>query len=177
VILRVVTLRCGVPTELLTGDDLGAIGHASFDAEDPLGVVAELVPAVDADRLADPSDDVYALSLAAEISERSGDLALAVVLAARAARIGETRGPRYGHASALYGELLLRAGPEDEGMTVLSGLRWLLRSHENAVYYLSEALEQAGRTEMAVQWLTAALETALERRSAVASRRGDRVYE
>jgi hypothetical protein len=48
---------------------------------------------------------------------------------------------------------------------------------KNAIHYVSEALDQAGHTEVAVQWLTAALETALERRNAVASRRGDRVYE
>lgn len=142
-----------------------------------MSVVAELVEAVDGGRLADPADDVYALSLAAEIAERSGDLTLAVTLAARAAGAAETRGPRHGHARALYAELLLRAGREDEGMAILGALRGSLTSDESAIYYVSEALEQVGRVELAVQWLTAALETALERRSAVASRRGHRVYE
>jgi hypothetical protein len=166
-----------VPSDLLSSDDLDAVGHASFNADDPLGVVAELVAAVDGSRLANPDDDVYALSLAAEIAERSEDLPLAVTLAGRAAAIAETRGPRFGHARALYGELLLRSGREDEGMAVLGGLRGLLTSDENAIYYVSEALEQAGHTQVAVRWLTAALEAALERRNAVVSRRGDRVYE
>lgn len=166
-----------MPSDLLTSDDLDAIGHASFGADDPLSVVAELVAAVDGSRLANPDDDVYALSLAAEIAERSDDLPLAVTLAGRAAASAQARGPRFGHARALYGELLLRLGREDEGMAVLGGLRGLLTSDENAIYYVSEALEQAGRTEVAVQWVTAALQTALQRRAAVASRRGDRVYE
>jgi hypothetical protein len=62
-------------------------------------------------------------------------------------------------------------------MTVLSGLRGLLTLDENAVYYVSEALEQAGRAEVAVQWLTAALDMALERRSAVAALRGSQTYQ
>jgi hypothetical protein len=173
----VAALPYGVPADVLTSDDLDAVGHTSFDADDPLSMVAELVAAVDGSRLANSEDDVYALSLAAEIAERCDDLSLAVTLAGRAAAIAQARGPRFGHARALYGELLLQAGREDEGMAVLGGLRGLLTSDENAVYYVSEALEQAGRTEVAVRWVTAALETALERRSAVASRRGDRMYE
>jgi hypothetical protein len=166
-----------VPSELLTSDDLDAIGHASFSADDPLSVVAELVEAVDGRGLANQDDDVYALSLAAEIAERCDELLMAVTLAGRAAAIAETRGSRFGHARALHGELLLRSGREAEGMAVLGGLRGLLTSDENAIYYVSEALEQTGHIELAVQWLTAALETALQRRNAVASRRGDRVYE
>jgi len=32
-----------MPTELLTSDDLYSIGHASFEADDPLSVVGELI--------------------------------------------------------------------------------------------------------------------------------------
>lgn len=138
--------------------------------------MATLVAAVDGARLADPDDAVYALSLAAEISERSGDLPGAVELAGRAATLAQALGPRFGHARALYGQLLFQSGRDAEGMAVLSGLRRLLTRDENAVYYVSEALEQVGRTELAVQWLTAALETALERRSAVAALRGSPTY-
>jgi hypothetical protein len=44
-------------------------------------VVAELVAAVDEGRLADVADTCYALSLAAEIAERPGELTWAVELA------------------------------------------------------------------------------------------------
>jgi hypothetical protein len=166
-----------VPADLLTSDDLDDLGHESFRVDDPGEIVAKLVAAVDGQRLANPDDAVYALSLAAEISERSDDLAGAVGLAGRAATLAQTLGPSFGHARALYGQLLLRSGRDTEGMAVLSGLRGLLTRDENAVYYVSEALEQAGRTEVAVQWLTAALDTALERRSAVAALRGSQTYQ
>lgn len=117
------------------------------------------------------------LSLAAEIAERQGELERAVALAGRAAEASHARRPDYGHPRALYGELLIRSGREEEGLAVLGALRPLLTRDEDAIYYVSEALEQADRTDVAVQWLTAALDTALQRRSAVVSRRGDRVYE
>jgi hypothetical protein len=62
-------------------------------------------------------------------------------------------------------------------MAVLAALRESMLHYETAVYYVSEALEQGGHPEIAVQWLTVALETALQRRSEVASQRGTRVYE
>jgi tetratricopeptide (TPR) repeat protein len=166
-----------VPLDLLTSDDLDDLGHESFSVADPGEIVSRLVAAVDGDRLADRDDAVYALSLAAEISERSGDLPGAVGLAERAAVLAQELGPRFGHARALYGQLLLRSGRDADGLAVLSGLRGLLTRDQNAVYYVSEALEQAGQTEVAVQWLTAALETALERRSAVAALRGSQTYQ
>jgi tetratricopeptide (TPR) repeat protein len=166
-----------VLTDLLTSDDLDDLGHESFRVDDPGEIVAKLVAAVDGERLANPDDAVYALSLAAEISERCDDLPSAVELAGRAATLAQQLGPSFGHARALYGELLLRSGRDAEGMAVLSGLRGLLSRDENAVYYVSEALEQAGRTDVAVQWLTAALDTALERRSAVAELRGSHTYQ
>jgi hypothetical protein len=73
--------------------------------------------------------------------------------------------------------LLLLAGREAEGLAVLGELRPLLLRDESAIYYVSEALEGAGRSELAVDWLTPALETALQRRSALAAHRGGRVYE
>jgi hypothetical protein len=132
---------------------------------------------VDERRLVDPDDDIYALSLAAEISRRTGGLSAAVGYAQRAAGLAEARGPRYGHARALYGELLLQSGRHSDGMAVLGGLRGLMTREEDAVYYVSEALEQAGHAEVAVEWLTVALETALLRRTAVAGQRGTEVYE
>jgi hypothetical protein len=127
--------------------------------------------------LADQGDACYALALAAEIAERQGQLEPAVELAGRAAEASHARGPDYGHPRALYGRLLLLAGREAEGLAVLGELRPLLLRDESAIYYVSEALEGAGRIELAVDWLTPALETALQRRSAVAADRGGRVYE
>lgn len=161
---------------MLTSEDLDLLGHESFRVAVPLEIVAELVAAVDEGRLADPDDDVYALSLAAEISRKADDMQGAVGYAERAAGLAEARG-RDGHARALYGELLLRAGRESDGLAVLGGLRGLLTRDENAVYYVSEALEQSGYVEVAVEWLTAALETALRRRADVAAQRGSRIYQ
>jgi SEC-C motif-containing protein len=165
-------------TGLLTSENLDDLGQSAFDVEDPLAVVAELVAAVDEGRLADAAETGYALALAAEIAERQGDLELALALAARAAQASRAHGrPRDGYNRALYGQLLLRLGRDDEGMAQLGALRPLLVTDEDAVFYVSEALEAAGRADVAVQWLTAALETALQRRAAVAARRGDAVYE
>jgi hypothetical protein len=165
-------------TDLLTSDDLEELGHAAFDAEDPLTVVAELVAAVDAGRLADVADTGYALALAAEIAVRQGDLEAAAGLAGRAAQASRVHGrPDYGYPQALHGELLLRLGRRDEGMAELNALRGLLTQDEDAVSYVSEALHAGGHTEVAVVWLTVALEAALAKRLAVASRRGEPVYE
>jgi hypothetical protein len=165
-------------TDLLTSEDLDELGHLAFDVEDPLTVVAELVAAVDAGRLADAADTSYALALAAEIAERHGDLEAAAGLAGRSAQASRVYGrPGYGYPQALHGELLLRLGRQHEGMAELSALRGLLTRDEDAVSYVSEALQAAGHTEVAVEWLTVALETALAKRLAVASRRGEPVYE
>lgn len=169
-------LPWGVPGKVLTSEDLDLLGHESFRAAAPLEIAAELAAAVDEGRLADPVDDVYALSLAAEISLKADDLLGGLRYAERAASLAAA-GDRDGHARALYGELLLRAGREAEGMAVLAELRDSMLHDENAVYYVSEALEQGGHAEVAVQWLTVALETALRRRSEVASLRGTQVYE
>jgi hypothetical protein len=66
---------------LLTSDDLDEIGAASLEVADPLAVAAELVEAVDQERLAHRSDIGYALMLAAEITERAEDLDGALVVA------------------------------------------------------------------------------------------------
>lgn len=166
-----------MPGSLLTSEDLDLLGRESFRVEDPRVIVAELVAAVDGSRLADPDDDVYALSLAAEISRKAGDLPGALGYAERAAGFAEARGPRYGHARALYGELLLCSGRDADGLAVLGGLRGLMTRDENAMYYVSDALEQAGHADVAVDWLTVALETALQRRASVAGQRGSEVYE
>jgi broad specificity phosphatase PhoE len=163
---------------LLTSEDLDELGHSAFAAEDPLAVVAELVAAVDAGRLADVADTSYALALAAEITERQGDLETAAGLAGRASQAKRAYGrPEYGYPQALHGELLLRLGRVDEAMVELSALRPMLTQDEDAVSYVSEALHAGGQTEVALEWLTGALQAALATRLEVASHRGEPAYE
>ena len=60
----------------------------------------------------------------------------------------------------MYGELLL-LGRVDEAMVELNTLRPRLTRDEDAVSYVSEALHAGGQIEVALEWLTAVLETAL----------------
>jgi SEC-C motif len=148
-------------TGLLTSDDLDEIG-CSF-SDQPFEVAAELVDAVDQGRVADAADTGYALMLAAEITERAGDLPAAQVLVGRAVEAYRRHGGPDSYPRAFHAELLLRLGREDEAMAELTALRPLLSEDPNVVSYLSEALEAGGRAEIAEQWLTAALHTALQR--------------
>jgi hypothetical protein len=151
---------------LLTCGDLDEIGGAAFDAEDPRTVAAELVDAVEQGRVADQADVGYALMLAAEITERGGDLDAAVVLAERAVRVYQQDADRDdGYARSVRAGLRRRLGREDEGLAELDRLRRLLTRDTAAVSYVSEALEAGGRPEIAEQWLSAALETSRQRKS------------
>lgn len=148
---------------LLTSEDLDEIGHWAFAADDPRVVVAELVEAVEAGRVADAADSGYALLLAAEIAERAGDLAAALGLAQRAVAAYRAGGDtECGFPRAFQAGLLLRLGRDEEAMTQFAALRPLLGRDPDAAGYVGEALEAGGRAELAVQWLTAALATALQ---------------
>lgn len=159
----------------LTTDDLDEIG-CSFSVQ-PFEVAAELVAAVDRGLVADQADTGYALILAAEITDRAGDLEAAQVLAARAVEAYRVHDDPDSHAQVFHAELLLRLGREDEGMAELAALRPLLFEDAGVVSCLSEALERGGHPEIAEQWLTAALHTALQRRQALDFRRGEPAYE
>ncbi len=162
-------------TRLLTTDDLDEIG-CSF-SDQPFEVAAELVDAVDRGLVVDPADTGYALMLAAELTNRAGDLQATEVLAERAVEAYRVHGDPDGYAQAFHAELLLRLGREDEGMAELTALRPLLSEDAGAVSYISEALERGGHPEIAEQWLTVALHTALQRRQALDSQRGEPAYE
>lgn len=166
---------CCVPLgDLLTSADLDEIGHAAFDADEPLMVAGELVTAVDEGRVADQADVGFALILAAEITEREGDLGGALVLAERAVEAYRKWGDaEYGFPRAFRAELLLRVGREAEAMAEFTELRPLMGQDPDAVSYVSEALETGGRAEIAEQWLSEALLAALRRREALAGRRGE----
>lgn len=147
---------------LLTSDDLDALGADAQAARDPRPYALELVDAVESGRLADPDDAGYALSLAAEARERAGDHDDALALSARAVTTAaETVDAQWLHAT--HAERLLRLGREDEGMAALATLRPLLHRDPDAVGPIVEALTETGRAELAEQWLTAALLTAMER--------------
>lgn len=124
-------------------------------------MVAELVAAVDERRLADPADAGYALTLAAEITERQGDLAPALGLVDRA--VGLYRDDTDGFARAYRGDLLARLGRDDEALAEFTALRPRLQRDPDAATYLSEAMEECGYAPIAEQWLTAALESVLDR--------------
>ena len=147
---------------LLTADDLDGIGADAQAARDPRPYAVELVDAVEGGRLADPDDAGYALSLAAEARELAGDHEEALALSARAATTGEgTVDATW--LQAIHGERLLRLGREDEGMAALAALRPLLHRDVDAVGPVVEALTETGRAELAEQWVTAAMLTAMER--------------
>jgi tetratricopeptide (TPR) repeat protein len=161
-------------TEPLTSDDLDEIGQAAVDADDPLKVATELVGAVEQGRLADKADTGYALSLAAEITEREDDLDAALALADRAVEAYRVHGDAGdGYPRAFRAELMLRLGQEDKAMAEFAALRPLMGPDPDAVSYVSEALQAAGQAEIAEQWLSAALETALERCDGPSPRRAD----
>ena len=147
---------------LLTADDLDGIGADAQAARDPRPFAVELVAAVEGGRLADPDDAGYALSLAAEARELAGEHEEALALSARAATTGE--GTVDGTwLQAIHAERLLRLGREDEGMAALAALRPLLHRDVDAVGPVVEALTETGRAELAEQWVTAAMLTAMER--------------
>ena len=147
---------------LLTADDLDGIGADAQAARDPRPFAVELVAAVEGGRLADPDDAGYALSLAAEARELAGDHEEALALSARAATTGEgTVDATW--LQAIHAERLLRLGREDEGMAALAALRPLLHRDVDAVGPVVEALTETGRAELAEQWVTAAMLTAMER--------------
>jgi len=159
--------------ELLTSDDLDEIGHAAFDADEPLVLAGELVAAVEQGRVAEKPDIGFALILAAEITDREGDLGGALALAERAVEAYRRWGDaQYGFPRAFRAELLLRVGRENEAMAEFAALRPLMSRDPDAVSYVSEALETGGRAEVAEQWLSEDLAVALRRREALDGRRG-----
>jgi hypothetical protein len=161
----------------LTSDDLDAFGSSALGAADPLAMAAELVAVVEQQRLADPADTGYALMLAAEITADADDLAGALALADRAVDAHRPDGDgNRGSARAFRATLLLRLGREDEGLAELARLRRLLTTDAAAVSYVSEALEAGGRAEIAEQWLTAALESALDRQADLSSGPDESAY-
>ncbi|MER7167344.1 SEC-C domain-containing protein [Micromonospora sp. NPDC000207] len=152
------------PTDLLTVDDLDAIGHEDHpDRKDPKSLVDRLVRAVDEGRIAEEADRGYALSLAAEIAEEQiEDLDLALTLADRAVDEDRRHGLSEVTPRADRARLLHLVGRADEASTELTELRPLLETDPTATY-LIEILEEVGQAELAEQWLTDAVRALLAR--------------
>lgn len=149
----------------LTAADLADIRESVLDTADPLGVAADLADAVEAGRLSDPDDAADALILAAEIAESRTKLEAALRYADRAveaaAKGDESRAAT---AQALRARVLFRAGRADEAMAELAPLRPLLTRFPDAAAYISAALSAGGRDRTAEEWLTEAVQTALDER-------------
>ncbi len=146
-----------------------------YQVDQPRETAAELRDAVDQGRVADEADTGYALMLAAEFSERAGDLAAAEVLAGRAVEVNRLQGDTDCYPRAFRAELLLRLGREDEAMAELAVLRPSLSEDPDAVSYVTDMLAEGGRAEIAEQWLTEALRTALPRQQESGDERATRV--
>jgi hypothetical protein len=147
---------------LLTTDDLDALGADALAVRDPRPIARRIVAAVDGGGLADPEDAGYALSLAGDLVDRAGDHGEALALSARSVEAGAgTDDATWLHA--MHADRLLRAGREDEGLAALATLRPALHRDAAAVLPITDALRENGHAELAEQWLTAALLTAVER--------------
>ncbi|WP_433802518.1 SEC-C domain-containing protein [Actinomycetospora sp. CA-084318] len=145
----------------LTEDDLTGISSDAIASDDPRPYIDQLVAAVDEDRLAAPDLASYALGLAADLAEGLHDGDLALTLSERS--VEATQGlDDENWTRARHAELLLRFGREDEGMRELHALRPQLTRDEMASLYVTEALVENGRGELAEEWLTTALTTAAE---------------
>ena len=148
-------------TAKLTEDDLSEIAHRAIVADDPAPAIAELVSAVEDGRLADEADVTYALGMAADLAAKRRDAEQCLSLSQRA--VETARGTYEEHwTRARHADLLLQFGHDDEGMRELRALQPLLSRDEAAAVYVSEALTENGRAELAEEWLTAALITAAE---------------
>ena len=146
---------------LLTSDDLDGIGRDAVAARDPRPYLSELVDAVEQGCLADAADTSYALGLAADIAEMDNDETAALSLAQRSIEAAAGMSDE-GWTRGRHADLLLRFGRVEEGMDALRTLRPLLTRDPLASGYLIDALTVHGHAELAEEWLTPALATALE---------------
>ncbi|MEU1244099.1 SEC-C domain-containing protein [Micromonospora parva] len=157
--------------DVLTKADLAELRRSALGTANPLGVAADLAEAAEQGRLEDPDDAGDALTLAAEIAEIRSRPDAALRYAERAlAAYPSGDDPRAGFARALRARALFRAGGrDDEAMAELTALRPLLRTQPDAPAYVSAALDAGGRSAIAEQWLSEAVDAVLNERATAAS--------
>ncbi|RKR85846.1 SEC-C motif-containing protein [Micromonospora pisi] len=161
-------------TDVLTSADLTELRQSALGAANPLGIAADLADAAEQGRLADPADTGYALTLAAEIAESRAKLDAALRYADRAVEAYRTQEDSQANFSrALRARILFRAGRDDEATAELTALRPLLTEQADAAAYISAALDAGGRSVIAEQWLSEAVETVLGERAATAEQLGE----
>jgi len=149
----------------LSSADLEEIRQSALGAADPLGVAAELADAAQAGRLTDPEDAGFALALAAEIAESRTKLDAALKYVDRAVEaFGERADSKAAAAKALRARILFRSGRTDEALAALEPLRPTLTEHPDAAAYITAALAAGGRPDLAEEWLTEAVKSALDGR-------------
>ena len=117
--------------------------------------------------MADVLDVPVVLTVAAEFTARAGDVQAALALADRAvdearAQHAEEWGPRSFRAA-----ILLRLGRLDDAMADLAAVRPMLTESTEAVTVITRVLTDHGQADLAVQWLTVAVETMLKRHEAL----------
>jgi hypothetical protein len=161
-------------SDLLAVEDIDEISYRAYRAKDPLPMARELITAVADKRIARAEDVPYALCVAAEIVERTGDVAAAEALASRAARDQRATDPAKGYPMATHARLLWKVGREREAMRALERLRPLLTETADAAYYVPNTLEEWGRADLAEHWLTDALAALFTESGAKSDSAGDR---
>lgn len=144
-------------TGVISRDDLHDVDPSSYDG-DRRQAAADLVAVVDEGRLAEESDASLVLGLAAEFLRRADDPAGAMVLAERSIAAD----PEDPFARAQIGELLILGGKVEEGLARLEELRELLTVSPAAAPAVAGALHSVQRAELAVEWLTPAMEALLD---------------
>ncbi|GAA4598431.1 hypothetical protein BJY16_002709 [Actinoplanes octamycinicus] len=142
----------------ITHADLDAIAERADRLDDPSPLLAELVEAVEQDRLADPADAAHALLLAAELAEATGDLPAALGFAERAAAVPAADG----FARACLAELLVKSGREADGRAAFEAVRPELLHDPVAPSYLADTLVACGLGAVAEEWLTDAVRSLTE---------------
>ena len=148
--------------DTLTFDDIDEMYHSAGTSVRPLTIAADLIAAVEQDRLADASDASYALLAAAGIVEDDGDVERATELARRAMLADGAAAHDRHIAQATYGRLLIGMGRDDEGMSSLAELRPALLSDPELIEFVTEVLVDLDRAALAHEWLTDAVEQTKE---------------
>ena len=149
----------GRVSELLTIDDLAELAEAATWSDDPRAIAAELVAAVDEQRLADAEDACHALHLAAEIMHSVEERDAALALSARAVSLAPAVPADAGPIRAGYAERLFLAGRDDEAMAELTAIRPALNLDPDTIENVAVVLVEADRAALAHEWLSEALAT------------------